>query len=93
MGNLAAKRNTLGMMAIILPLLGLLTAAVWFAASAWTSLSGPPMPMAGYVAMVLGVVFSLVIGIGLMALLFYSSRHGYDEQVYEERHLAEEDRD
>jgi hypothetical protein len=27
----------------------------------------------------LDVVFSLVVGIGLMALLFYSSRHGYDE--------------
>jgi hypothetical protein len=24
-------------------------------------------------------VFSLLIGCGLMALLFYSSRHGYDE--------------
>jgi len=27
-----------------------------------------------------GVVLSLVVGCGLMALLFYSSRHGYDEQ-------------
>jgi hypothetical protein len=25
-------------------------------------------------------VLSLVVGCGLMALLFYSSRHGYDEQ-------------
>jgi hypothetical protein len=25
------------------------------------------------------VVFSLVVGCGLMALLFYSNRHGYDE--------------
>ena len=30
-------------------------------------------------AMILGIVFSLVIGCGLMALMFYSSRHGYDE--------------
>ena len=30
-------------------------------------------------AMVFGVIFSLVVGIGLMALLFYSSRKGYDE--------------
>jgi hypothetical protein len=29
--------------------------------------------------MALGVVFSLVVGIGLMALVFYSSRSGYDE--------------
>lgn len=37
------------------------------------------VPEAGYVALVLGVVFSLVVGAGLMALVFYSSRKGYDE--------------
>jgi hypothetical protein len=29
--------------------------------------------------MALGVIFSLAVGFGLMALLFYSSRRGYDE--------------
>jgi hypothetical protein len=29
--------------------------------------------------MALGVILSLVVGFGLMALLFYSSRKGYDE--------------
>jgi len=29
--------------------------------------------------MILGIVFSLVIGCGLMALMFYSSRRGYDD--------------
>jgi hypothetical protein len=33
----------------------------------------------GYIAMALGIFFSLVIGIGLMTLVFYSSRAGYDE--------------
>jgi hypothetical protein len=37
------------------------------------------MPEVGYVAMTIGVVFSLLVGITLMTLLFYSSRHGYDE--------------
>jgi hypothetical protein len=37
------------------------------------------MSVHGYVAMILGVIFSLVIGCGLMALVFFSSRHGYDE--------------
>ena len=32
-----------------------------------------------YIAMLLGVVFSLIVGIGLMTLVFYSSRMGYDE--------------
>jgi hypothetical protein len=31
------------------------------------------------VALAVGVIFSLAVGIGLMALLFYSSRRGYDE--------------
>ena len=31
--------------------------------------------------MTLGIIFSLVIGCGLMALMFYSSRHGYDDAV------------
>jgi len=39
------------------------------------------MPGVGYVAMAIGVLFSLVIGIALMALLLYSSRHGYDERA------------
>jgi hypothetical protein len=39
------------------------------------------MPEVGYVAMTIGVVFSLLIGVALMTLLFYSSRHGYDERA------------
>jgi hypothetical protein len=65
-------------LAVIVPLVGLLVASVWFAFYSWTAIEGPPIPTEGYVAMALGVVFSLVVGIGLMALVFYSSRHGYD---------------
>jgi hypothetical protein len=65
-------------LAVIVPLVALLAAAVWFAFYSWTAIEGPPIPTEGYVAMWLGIVFSLVVGIGLMALVFYSSRHGYD---------------
>ncbi len=37
------------------------------------------MPTAGWVALIAGVVLSLAVGIGLMSLLFFSSRRGYDE--------------
>jgi hypothetical protein len=74
-----AKPSILGIVAITAPLFAILGAAMWFAARTWLSLGGPPMPPAGYIAMTLGIVFSVVIGCGLMALLFYSSRHGYDE--------------
>jgi hypothetical protein len=64
---------------ILIPLLLLLAVSVWFAIHAWTTLDGPPIPIEGRVAMGLGIFFSLVVGCGLMALVFYSSRHGYDE--------------
>jgi len=63
---------------IIVPLVVLLAVALWFAIYSWNAIEGPPIPTTGYVAMGLGIVFSLLIGCGLMALLFYSSRHGYD---------------
>jgi len=71
--------KTVGTVALIVALLAILAAAAWFAAQAWISVSGPPMPATGYVALALGVVFSLLVGCGLMALVFYSSRHGYDD--------------
>ena len=63
---------------IVVPLLALLGFATWFAIQAWNSAEGAPIPTSGYVALALGVIFSLVIGCGLMALIFYSSRRGYD---------------
>jgi hypothetical protein len=39
------------------------------------------MSVHGWIALSLGVFFSILIGCGLMALTFYSSRHGYDEGV------------
>jgi len=73
------RLGTPGTIVVVVLLLAFLAAALWYAAGAWVAVSGPPMPTVGYVAMGLGIVFSLVIGCGLMALLFYSSRHGYDE--------------
>jgi hypothetical protein len=64
---------------VIVPLVVLLAASVWFAIYSWTAIEGPPLPVEGKIAMWLGIVFSLAVGCGLMALVFYSSRHGYDE--------------
>ena len=75
------KTSVVGTIALVVVLLGLLIAASLFAVRSWTAVEGPPMPAVGYVAMTIGVVFSLAIGIALMALLFYSSRHGYDERA------------
>jgi len=69
----------LGGIALIVALVAILVASLWFAVGAWLNIAGPPMPRAGYIFMILGVAFSLLVGCGLMVLVFYSSRHGYDE--------------
>ena len=61
-------------------LCAILVAACVLGYLGWTS-TDTSVPASGYVALVLGVVFSLVVGVGLMALVFYSSRKGYDEPV------------
>jgi ABC-type multidrug transport system permease subunit len=47
-------------------------------ASVWSGLGDTGMSPAGWVALVLGVLATLALGIGLMALVFISSRRGYD---------------
>ncbi len=54
---------------------------MWFAGSAWVHFGGDPIPLYGYVAIISGVTISLLVGGGLMALVFYSSRHGYDDEA------------
>ena len=66
---------------IIIALFALLALALWFAGTAWQRLGGDPIPLYGWIAIVGGVFFSLLIGGGLMGLVFYSSRHGYDDDV------------
>jgi TRAP-type C4-dicarboxylate transport system permease small subunit len=86
------KLRLAGGVVLVLALFAILIAAGWHAMTAWNGASGgAPMPTAGYVAMTLGVLFSLIVGCGLMALLFYSSRHGYDEPHYDQPQHAEED--
>lgn len=60
-------------------LLAILAATIWWAWQGWTAHSDVVMSGHGYIAMGLGIFFSLVIGCGLMALTFYSSRRGYDD--------------
>ncbi len=72
-------------LALIVSLLALLAYAIWYAARSWTALEGPDMPAELYVAMGLGIFFSILVGCGLMVLVFYSSRHGYDDPHREDK--------
>lgn len=68
-----------GTWTILFVLLSLLAATVVVAYLGWKLGSDAEVPATGYVAMALGVIVSLAVGFGLMALIFYSSRKGYDE--------------
>ncbi len=67
--------------ALLFAVLGAILAfALWGAVVAFGSLDGAQMSGHGIFALILGIVFSLGLGGGLMALTFYSSRAGYDDQ-------------
>jgi hypothetical protein len=49
------------------------------AASLWAEVGDVEISTGRWIAMVLGVLVTLAVGIGLMALVFISSRRGYDD--------------
>jgi hypothetical protein len=60
-------------------LIGLLVLAIAFMLFGWDMPEGgTPMSTIGWIAMVVGVLVTLALGAGLMALMFYSSRRGRD---------------
>ena len=48
-------------------------------AAEWTGIGDSDISGTGWVAMGLGVIVTLALGVGLMALVFISNRRGYDE--------------
>ena len=64
---------------ILFVLVSLLGLTVFVAYIGWTFAGDADVPESGYVALALGVVLSLAVGFGLMTLVFYSSRKGFDE--------------
>ncbi len=49
-------------------------------ATFWNELGASEISPAGWLALGLGVIATLALGVGLMALMFISSRHGYDDR-------------
>jgi len=54
-------------------------------AAAWAALRAFGLDTAGTVAAVLGVLFTALVGFGLMGLVFYSDRSGRDEAASGQR--------
>ncbi len=77
--NPKAPRTNLGPWGwfTLVVLTGLLIAAIVYAVHAWSSVH-TQVSTAGWIFMTMGVVFTILVGAGLMGLVFYSSRHDYD---------------
>ena len=68
--------RTLGLWSVWLLMLGGAAFGAWFI---WRELGDVEIGMHGYIALGLGVGFSLLVGVGLMRLVYISNKRGYDE--------------
>jgi hypothetical protein len=75
-GGGRGSRMAVAVTAVILTL-----ALVAIGVYAWRTLGASELTVHGYIALVLGVVGTIGLGVGLMVLVFYSNRYGYDERV------------
>jgi len=76
---------------VIILLLAILAGAVFVGYYGWALAGDVVMPAWGWWMMGLGIFFTLLVGFGLMALVFYSSHAGFDEPpevVQEKKHRA-----
>jgi Kef-type K+ transport system membrane component KefB len=72
----------MGRWILIATLLALLAGALFGAYEGWTAHSGDvEVPPWGYAMLGVGIFFAILFGCGLMALLFYSSRKGFDDEA------------
>lgn len=74
-------KNTMTI-AVIIALVGAVVAVSGYA---WVSMGDVAMTTNGWVALILGILFTVAIGCGLMALVFFSDRSGLDESVGAQR--------
>ena len=58
---------------------GSVTGVIAVIVGVWREIGDVQISTAGWVMMALGILATLFVGIGLMALVFISSRRGYDE--------------
>ena len=63
---------------VLAVLLGFLYVAVYFMITTWNAVQGE-MGTHQWIAMVLGIFFSCLVGFGLMGMMFFSRRRGYDD--------------
>ena len=62
----------------IIVLSGFLAVAIAYAIYGWNRIGAVGIPPAGWLFLIAGIAVTILVGAGLMALLFYSSRRGHD---------------
>ncbi len=71
-----------GTIVVVTVLIGMLGLAIYMGYVGWSmggeSGGGESMSTHGYIAMGFGIVATLALGVGLMGLVYYSSKHGRD---------------
>lgn len=80
-GREALKAMKTALLALVL--IALLVVVLFGALSDWDASA---MSVHGWIALTIGTVLSLLVGGGLMALVFYSARHGYDDRIDVDQH-------
>lgn len=88
----AARLGVWGWIAIIV-IFAFLAAAIAYAVYGWNSIDSVSIPTMGWVVLGIGIVATLGVGGGLMALLFYSSRKQYDRDAHGVQERVMDDRE
>ena len=70
-------------------LLGVLIFIIFFlfSFSIWYEIGDVSLSLHGWIAIFVGSLFMLLVGVFLMALSFYSHRSGHDEEAYKKSNL------
>jgi heme/copper-type cytochrome/quinol oxidase subunit 2 len=79
-----ATKNSTGTWLALAALTSVLLLAIGISYVGWApadGAAGHDMSTSGYVAMTLGIVVTLALGVGLMSLMFYSRRMGHDQDA------------
>ncbi|MBV8777207.1 MAG: hypothetical protein JO032_08410 [Alphaproteobacteria bacterium] len=63
----------------------LLAVVIAVAIGNWGAVGGSGITLNGWIALILGVLLTTAVGVGLMALVFISSRRGFDEPPGKDR--------
>jgi hypothetical protein len=78
---MGGKKKWGGTALVLVVLFGLLALAIYMSVVGWNmggSGPGEGMSTTGYIAMAFGIIATLALGAGLMALMYYSSKHDRD---------------